>query len=201
MSSIAWWSWGAGWIERSALLPFPTPPGDRLYSPVTMPNQPQSRAEFVASLPRKRMAAGVLVMDESGRVLVVKPTYRDGWLIPGGAVEADEAPSETCRREVAEELGIALPVGRLLCVEYLPAYEDLTESVQLIFDGGVMTASICEQLQLPPDELSEARFAPAEEAGRLLNPRLAVRAAYALDALKTGTVHYLEDGRPVAANP
>lgn len=166
-----------------------------------MSHQSQSRAEFVASLPRKRMAAGVLVLGEGGRVLIVKPTYRDGWLIPGGAVEAGEAPSETCRREVAEELSIPLRVGRLLCVEYLPPYDDYTESVQFVFDGGVMAESVFATLHLPADELSDARFATPDEAGRLLNPPLAVRVAYALDALRTGQVHYLEGGRPVAANP
>ncbi len=163
-----------------------------------MPTQSQSRAEFVASLPRKRMAAGVLVLDEAGRVLIVKPTYRDGWLIPGGAVEADEAPRETCRREVAEELGLALPVGRLLCVEYLPAYDDFTESVQFVFDGGVLPAATLAQMRLPPDELAEARFVAANEAMELLNSRLAVRISYALDARLAGTVHYLEGGHLAA---
>lgn len=168
---------------------------------MTLSNQSPSRAEFVASLPRKRMAAGVLVLDRGGRVLIVKPTYRDGWLIPGGAVETDEAPSETCRREAVEELGVALSVGRLLCVEYLPAYDGYTESMQFIFDGGVMPDAMCEQLRLPPDELSEARFAAVNEAERLLNPSLAVRVAHALEARRTGQVHYLEGGRRVAGKP
>jgi len=31
-----------------------------------------------------RVAAGVLFRDAQGRVLLVKPTYKDGWDIPGG---------------------------------------------------------------------------------------------------------------------
>ena len=176
------------------------PPGDRLYSPVTMPNQPQNRAEFVASLPRKRMAAGMLVLDERARVLVVKPTYRDGWLIPGGG-GGRRGAGETCRREVAEELGIALPVGRLLCMEYLPAYDgphgertrsSSTAASWLIrFSNGCA----CRRTNCPKRALRRRRKpAPAQ-------PRGWPCAAYALDALKTGTVHYLEDGRPVASNP
>ena len=44
---------------------------------------------YVASLARKRMAAGALYRDGSGKVLLVDPVYRDTWDLPGGAVEAE----------------------------------------------------------------------------------------------------------------
>jgi ADP-ribose pyrophosphatase YjhB (NUDIX family) len=43
---------------------------------------------------RPRVAAGLLVHDDQGRVLMVKPTYKDGWDIPGGYVEPDESPAQ-----------------------------------------------------------------------------------------------------------
>lgn len=161
-----------------------------------MTDDQQHRKAFFATLPRKRMAAGAIFFDATGRIYLVKPTYRAGWLIPGGAVEADEAPSVTCRRETREELGIAPPIGRLLCVEYLSEYDGYTESVQFIFDGGVLAAEDTAQIQLQASELAEGCFVTAAEASHLLNPRLAVRVAYALDARATGRVHYLEDGQP-----
>lgn len=167
----------------------------------TMNDELHHRRAFFATLPRKRMAAGALFLDGAGRLYLVKPTYREGWLIPGGVVEADEAPSAACRREVAEELGIAPPVGRLLCVEYLSEYDGYTESVQFIFDGGVLTAERMAQIQLQTSELAEGRFASAAEASQLLNPRLAVRVAFALDALTTGRTHYLENGQLVGEAP
>ncbi|MFF0176044.1 NUDIX hydrolase [Micromonospora profundi] len=42
--------------------------------------------DFTATLPRKRMGAEVLLSDDRGRVLLVEPTYKDYWEIPGGAV-------------------------------------------------------------------------------------------------------------------
>ena len=158
------------------------------------------RRAFFATLPRKRMAAGALFFDAAGRIFIVKPTYRTGWLIPGGAVETDEAPSVTCCREVAEELGITPPIGRLLCVEYLSEHDGYTESVQFIFDGGVLAPALAAQIHLQASELGEGRFVTAAEAGHLLNPKLAVRVAYALDARTTGRVHYLEDGQPAGAS-
>lgn len=164
-----------------------------------MTDDQQHRKAFFATLPRKRMAAGALFLDATGRIYLVKPTYRAGWLIPGGAVEADEAPSVACRREIDEELGIAPSIGRLLCVEYLSEYDGYTESVQFIFDGGVLAPEMVGHIQLQASELAEGRFVTAEEANHLLNPKLAVRVAYALDARATGRVHYLEDGQPVGA--
>jgi ADP-ribose pyrophosphatase YjhB (NUDIX family) len=36
------------------------------------------------------MAAAVLLVDDDDRVLIVRPTYRPGWDLPGGVVEQDE---------------------------------------------------------------------------------------------------------------
>jgi 8-oxo-dGTP diphosphatase len=37
--------------------------------------------DFTATLPRKRMGAGVLLSDPNGRVLLVEPTYKDHWVM------------------------------------------------------------------------------------------------------------------------
>lgn len=42
-------------------------------------------AEGNATQARKRVAADVLIRDASGRVLLVNPTYKPGWDLPGGA--------------------------------------------------------------------------------------------------------------------
>jgi 8-oxo-dGTP pyrophosphatase MutT (NUDIX family) len=60
------------------------------------------------------MAVGALFRDEDGRVLLEDPTYKPTWDLPGGAVEKEESPYAACRREVAEELGLDRPPGRVL---------------------------------------------------------------------------------------
>ena len=58
-------------------------------------------------LPAIPASAGALIFDRNGRLLIMKPTYKSGWTIPGGVMEADgESPWEACQREVREECGL-----------------------------------------------------------------------------------------------
>ena len=85
--------------------------------------------KFIATLPTRRLAAGAVIRNEHGELLLVQPNYKDGWILPGGTVEAGEAPKPGCFREVEEELGCVLPRGvvcwfftvwREACGETLP---------------------------------------------------------------------------------
>jgi 8-oxo-dGTP diphosphatase len=149
---------------------------------------------------RKRLAAGALIRNHQGEILIVKPIYRDGWLIPGGAVEAGESPLVACTREVREELGLQLVIRRLLCIEYQSTDGFGGENLQFIFDGGVLTPAQMMSIQLPPDELADARFVAEEEAVRLLVPRLARRLPFVLEAYRSGGTAYLEDGQAVGVS-
>jgi ADP-ribose pyrophosphatase YjhB (NUDIX family) len=146
------------------------------------------------AMAKKRMAVSALILDEQGKILIVKPTYRPDWLLPGGIVEKDESPRQACAREIQEELNFTEPLKRLLCVEYHSEDTQQTESVQFVFYGGVLEESQLASIILPSAELSEYRFAPREEAIQLLSCKLAKRLPYCLQALKENTTLYLENG-------
>jgi 8-oxo-dGTP diphosphatase len=147
------------------------------------------------AMSKKRMAASALFLNEQGNVLIVKPTYRRDWLLPGGLVEEDESPRQACTREIKEELNIETPLDKLLCVEYLSEDTQQTESVQFVFYGGLITASQISTITLPKPELSEYRFSTREEALQLLSCKLAKRLPYCFQALKENTTLYIEDGK------
>lgn len=152
---------------------------------------------YQQTLPRKRISAGCLFFNARGDLLVVNPTYKKPWEIPGGTVEAGESPRASVVREVAEELGLRLEIGRLLCVDYSGETAKRTESIHFIFDGGVLTPQQIEAIRLPAEELSEYRFLRPEAALRLLNKRLRRRVRACLRVLHgTEWRVYLEEQAP-----
>jgi len=144
--------------------------------------------------PRKRAAATMLFTDRAGRVLVVKPTYKSGWELPGGAVEDAESPRAAATREVAEELSIDRAAGALLALDYVPAKGERTEGLIVVFDGGTIDDPAC--LRLPPEELSDWAFVDPARLGDYLPPRKVRRARAGLRARADGRAIYLENGRP-----
>src|SRR5438552_6949419 len=67
------------------------------------------------------VSAGALIFDKGGRLLILRPTYKKGWTIPGGIMEpGGETPWDACRREVREECGVEVTSGRLACVDFRP---------------------------------------------------------------------------------
>jgi ADP-ribose pyrophosphatase YjhB (NUDIX family) len=47
---------------------------------------------------------------DDGRVLLVKPSYRTVWTLPGGVSERGESPIDCMRRELREETGLSCEV-------------------------------------------------------------------------------------------
>lgn len=62
------------------------------------------------TMPTHIVAAGGIVENEQGHILLVK-TKHDGWVLPGGQVEAGENLIALCR-EIKEERGIDVEVSR-----------------------------------------------------------------------------------------
>ena len=58
----------------------------------------------------RAMTLGVraLVIDEDGRIFLVKHSYVSGWHLPGGGVEAGETLAEALARELREEGNIEI---------------------------------------------------------------------------------------------
>ncbi len=113
----------------------------------------------VPAVPAIPASAGALIFDRAGRLLILKPTYKPGWTIPGGIMEANgETPWQACRREVAEECGIDVRSGRLACVDFRPRRPGKPGGIRFLFDCGTIDQHSLAAIVLQPDEISEYRL-------------------------------------------
>ena len=96
------------------------------------------RAGVWLTQPRFAVTAGVVISDESGRVLLLRHVLRrgSGWGIPGGFLKAGEQPEEAVRRELCEETGLELEDVELVFVRTLLH----VRQVEIIFRGRMSAA-------------------------------------------------------------
>ncbi|MFM9540082.1 MULTISPECIES: NUDIX domain-containing protein [Streptomyces] len=155
-------------------------------------------AEGNATQARKRVAADALIRDQEGLLLLVHPTYKAGWDLPGGMAEDNEEPTATVQRELTEELGLGdVSIHGLLCLDWVEPHGPWDDLLAFIFDGGALTHERVEKLSIKDGELNDFRFFPPGEALSLLPARQRARAAQALGALGDGIPRYLRNGFPV----
>jgi len=146
-------------------------------------------------LPRVPASAGALLHDGGGRILILKPTYKAGWTVPGGQMEEDgESPWDACRREVAEETGLVVTDGHLVCVDFLRPRPGRPGGVRFLFDCGVVAEADRGRVVVQEGEIEDHRWATPDDAVELLSGPVGRRVGRALGA--SGTI-YLEDGKPV----
>ncbi|THV24256.1 NUDIX domain-containing protein [Glycomyces paridis] len=130
--------------------------------------------------------------DPQGRVLIVKPNYRDSWLFVGGMVDRGESPFEACAREVKEEIGIDVEVGDLLVLHWVQHHSFVPEPMTIyVFDCGVIEDPTAIRLQAA--ELDEFAFLPVEEAAARFSDRDSARIGLALGARRSGRTVYQRD--------
>ena len=137
-----------------------------------------------------RVAAGALFFDDRGRVLLVHPTYKDTWDIPGGYVERGESPAAACRREIAEELGLDRPVIRMLGVDWAPNGNE-GDKLLFLFDCGTLGADE-HRIKLDGSELDDWRWVDLDDLDDLVISRISRR----IRAVAAGGATYLEHGEP-----
>lgn len=81
-----------------------------------------------------------ILLEKEGGVLLLKrreEPLRDYWVLPGGVVEYDEDPNSTIKREVKEETGLDVSVGRVFTV-YLIDNDPRGNSIDIVYEGTII---------------------------------------------------------------
>ncbi|GGZ63430.1 NUDIX hydrolase [Streptomyces subrutilus] len=161
-------------------------------------------ASHRANRPKALTAASAVLTDSAGRVLLVQPTYgrADRWHLPGGGVDSDlgENPRAAARREVREELGLDLPPGRLLAVNWSHK-PGRPARVRFLYDGGVLDPAALARIRLPPAELVRWRTVAPGDLRPLVAPSLRRQIRACLGARESGAGPLeLHAGRPAVAD-
>lgn len=69
---------------------------------------------------RQRIAAYGVCRDADGRLLLARASpaiaLRGRWFLPGGGIQHGESPTDSLRREIAEESGLSVTLGPLVDV-------------------------------------------------------------------------------------
>ena len=120
-----------------------------------------------------RLAAYAVVRDAEGRVLLAlwNEAERRQWTLPGGGIELHERIEDGAVREVREETGYDVRLGRLLGVEtfVVPAERRWTgdrpmKGVMVVFEAEVVGGELAHEVDGTTDE---ARWVPLAEVAAL----------------------------------
>lgn len=119
--------------------------------------------------PRKLVVAG-LIIGEDGRILITQRRADQAlplqWEFPGGKVEPGESPEAALVRELREEIGVTVAVGRIWDVLF-HAYPTF-DLVMLVYacritDGEPRAVEVADLVWAAPRELGRWDILPADQ--------------------------------------
>lgn len=119
-------------------------------------------------MPDIHVSAAVIV-DEAGRVLVVRKQGTSMFMQPGGKPEAGESAAQTLIRELHEELGLELdeadlqPLGSFVsAAANEPGHRVIAEAFATSVDPRAVTvqAELAELRWITPDDIATVPLAP-----------------------------------------
>ncbi len=141
--------------------------------------------------PRRRVNTMVLFRNQDGDVLLVKPSYRPDWFLPGGGAHPGESIAGAATRELADQLGLRRKVVHALTVDQSPANPDTwqPEGLCVVCDGGLMTGAEAAALSLPtwsPSAIEEVGWVAPERLPEHVAPYMEYRIRAAIAAATVG---------------
>jgi 8-oxo-dGTP pyrophosphatase MutT (NUDIX family) len=97
-----------------------------------------------------------------GRLLVVRNTYRRGLAMPAGGIHRGETPGEAARRELREEVGIAVAIAELRPAGVFVSRQQFKEDHGHVFELEISSESE-PAVAVDGREVAAAEFASADD--------------------------------------
>lgn len=118
-------------------------------------------------------SVNVVVVNDTGEILMIRRTDNDNWAVPGGAIDLGESVAQAAVRETREESGIECEITGLVGIYSDPKHVLLYTSngeVRQEFSI-VLTARPLSGRPTPSSETSEVRWVPVSQVHGLTMDR------------------------------
>lgn len=126
--------------------------------------------------------------------MVLEPSYKSNWLVPGGVVEKTESPYEAAVRECKEEIGLPIEITAFLCADYKRGNEGIGDAVHFLFQGKLSKGS---EIRLDEKEIKQFYWMKPNEALAKFDHHLATRVSVGLRSIEEQRPFYCEEGQIV----
>ena len=129
--------------------------------------------------PSFTVGAICLIERPDDSILLVRQVYRHHWGVPGGLLEKGEEPSDAVRRELMEEVGLAVD----LVGEPAVVVDAAAQRVDIVFRARPAAGADTDAVQPQSPEIAEVRWFPRADL-----PELQLETTQALVAISRNAV-------------
>jgi 8-oxo-dGTP diphosphatase len=134
-------------------------------------------------------SAHAVLIDERGWVLIVQPSYKRRWHLPGGYVHVGETPTKAVARDVFEEIGIRPELRGPVAVSWAPH----GGADRLLFTyAGRLTEKLRQAVRIDGAEIIGWTTLGPERLEERLHPRVAERIRTSIKVVGCGQMQYVE---------
>jgi ADP-ribose pyrophosphatase YjhB (NUDIX family) len=110
------------------------------------------------------ITARAIVQDANSRILFVRRSDNEEWVMPAGSIELEESIFDCVRREVFEETGLTVTTATPIAIysdprfSFVTSYGDPYQMFSIVFSVTSWTGSLKKQT----DETTDAKFFPLD---------------------------------------
>ena len=127
------------------------------------------RKTWLQTLAKRHTSSEALIFNNKHQLLILKPSYKQGWSLPGGVTDTFESPYQTVVRECKEEINLDVTIIDLVLIDYkIETIDDEKfDSIQFSF---IVKATNIDQIKVDNEEILDYKFVDTETAEKHLTP-------------------------------